>query len=449
MKPPDINLSRADFAVVSTPLGTPSLREGSVPKESQNKAVSPNPPLAEQGAQHIRFGLKAIKGIGEKAIDSIIAEREKSGPFTSLFEFCERVPPGAITKAMLESLIKCGAFDGVHGREYRAAMVGTIDAAITAGQRLAQDKAAGQSGLFGGGDDKSRGAQAPGKTATSTQAPLARVTAWAEKDLLTYEKDVLGFYVSSHPLERWKYWFDAFASANTARLKELQQDARVVLPCLIQSVRPIVVRNGKSAGQKMAILTVEDHTGAADCVLFTDNFTKYGHLAEADKVVYVLGRLDLSRGDPQVVVDRLVPIEGVPYDNGKVRLFLDEVRLNGEAANTLNRVAALLRAQDVAAVPDPKAKPAAQVESKATEAILKNAQAGIRFPVEVIIGTESSVAIIAADPKLRVELKPDFIKAMETELGAGMVKVVGGFTVEKDKKPWENGGKRKFSRDEE
>ena len=203
------------------------------------------------------------------------------------------------------------------------------------------------------------------------------------------------------------------------------------------------------AGQKMAILTVEDHTGAADCVLFTDNFTKYGHLAEADKVVYVLGRLDLSRGDPQVVVDRLVPIEGVPYDNGKVRLFLDEVRLNGEAANTLNRVAALLRAQDVAAVPDPKAKPAAQVESKATEAILKNAQAGIRFPVEVIIGTESSVAIIAADPKLRVELKPDFIKAMETELGAGMVKVVGGFTVEKDKKPWENGGKRKFSRDEE
>ncbi len=468
VKPPDINLSKADFAVVKgvghQASGTG--KDAATPIASANaQSTVPN-----ASSSHIRFGLKAIKGIGEKAIDSIIAEREKSGEFTSIFDFCERVPPGAITKAMLESLIKCGAFDGVHGRESRAAMVGTIEAAITAGQRLAQDKAAGQSGLFGGGDanSKSRGAQAPGKSAATTQssqssqstqaplAPLARVTPWPEKDLLNFEKEALGFYISSHPLERWKFWSEAFASANTSRLKELAQDARVVLPCMIQSVRPIVVRNGKSAGQKMAILTVEDHTGAADCVLFTDNYAKYGHLAEAEKVVFVLGRLDLSRGDPQVVVDRLVPIESVPYDNGKVRLFLDEVRLNGEAANTLGRVVTLLRAQDATALaasavdaPSKNGKSAAQVESKATEAILKNAQAGIRFPIEVIIGTESSVAIIAADPRLRVELKPEFLRAMESELGAGMVKVVGGFTVEKDKKPWENGNKRKFSRDEE
>jgi DNA polymerase-3 subunit alpha len=440
VKPPDINLSKADFAVVKgtghQALGTGKDAEGS---NSSASAQSPVP----SASPHIRFGLKAIKGIGEKAIDSIIAERDKSGPFTSLFDFCERVPPGAITKAMLESLIKCGAFDAVHGRELRASMVGTIDAAITAGQRLAQDKAAGQGGLFGGGagGGESRGAQASSKPAsTSQQAPLARVTAWPEKDLLNFEKEVLGFYVSSHPLERWKHWSDAFATAKTATLKEMPQDTRVVLPCMIQSVRPIVVRNGKSAGQKMAILTVEDHTGAADCVLFTDNYSKYGHLAEAERVVFVLGRLDLSRGDPQVIVDRLVPIEGVPYDNGKVRLFVDEMRLNGGASDALARAIGLLKQGD---------KPVQAVEAKpAANAIVQAATANIRFPVEVVIGTESSVAIVQGDAKFRVELVPEIVKSVEEALGQGMIRVVGGFTVEKDKpKPWEN--KKKFKGDEE
>jgi len=467
VKPPDINLSKADFAVVGgvlgtnlgTNLGTPSLREGT-PSKSTNSPSQANPPLAERGgthhqtSSHIRFGLKAIKGIGEKAIDSIIAERDKSGAFTSLFDFCERVAPGAISKAMLESLIKCGAFDGVHGRENRAAMVGTIDASITAGQRLAQDKAAGQGGLFGGGVQRSgggggaKGEQANRESQPSTKpesasalAPLARVTPWPEKELLNFEKEVLGFYVSSHPLERWKHWSDAFASASTSRLKESPQDARVVLPCMIQSVRSIVVRNGKSAGQKMAILTVEDHTGAADCVLFTDNFAKYGHLAEAERVVFVLGRLDLSRGDPQVIVDRLVPIEGVPYDNGKVRLFVDEVRLNGSASDALARAIGFLRQTDT--------KPLGTIEAKPTEqrpaalSVVEAASQNIKFPVEVIIGTESCVAIIQADPRFRVELVPDMIKSVEAALGVGMIRVVGGFTVEKDKpKPWEN--KKKF-----
>lgn len=267
------------------------------------------------------------------------------------------------------------------------------------------------------------------------------MTPWPEKELLNFEKEVLGFYVSSHPLERWKHWSDAFASASTSRLKESPQDARVVLPCMIQSVRSIVVRNGKSAGQKMAILTVEDHTGAADCVLFTDNFAKYGHLAEAERVVFVLGRLDLSRGDPQVIVDRLVPIEGVPYDNGKVRLFVDEVRLNGSASDALARAIGFLRQTDT--------KPLGTIEAKPTEqrpaalSVVEAASQNIKFPVEVIIGTESCVAIIQADPRFRVELVPDMIKSVEAALGVGMIRVVGGFTVEKDKpKPWEN--KKKF-----
>ncbi len=408
VRPPDINLSRAEFAVVRS--------------EAESAAQMADGKIGSFHTGHVRFGLKAIKGVGDKAIDTIIAEREKSGPFLSLFEFCERIPPGVVSKAMLESLIKCGAFDSVHGRDQRAAMVATIETAINAGARLAADKAMGQTALFGGVSPATTS-----KPDVKLAAPLSKVTPWPEKETLTFEKEVLGFYVSSHPLDRWKFWSAAFATCDTAGIKTQAQDARVVLPAMIQSVRAIVTRNGKAAGQKMAILTVEDAAGACECVMFTDNFLKYGHLAVAEQVVFVLGRIDLRRGDPQIIIDRLVPIEGVPFDTGKVRLFVDEMKLNGGAGHALSRVAQFFREAD---------KPVAASEPKPV--IVDQ----MKFPVEVIIGTQNAVVAVAADAKLRVNLGPDLVKNVLGELGDGMLKVIGGFTVEKEKKPWE--GKKKF-----
>jgi DNA polymerase III alpha subunit len=419
VRPPDINLSRADFAVVRD--DGPSAKARDKDDGSGGNAPAPEG-RATYHEGHVRFGLKAIKGVGDKAIDTIIAEREKSGPFLSLFEFCERIPPGVVSKAMLESLIKCGAFDSVHGRDQRAAMVATIETAINAGARLAADKAMGQTALFGGVSPATTS-----KPDVKLAAPLSKVTPWPEKETLTFEKEVLGFYVSSHPLDRWKFWSAAFATCDTAGIKTQAQDARVVLPAMIQSVRAIVTRNGKAAGQKMAILTVEDAAGACECVMFTDNFLKYGHLAVAEQVVFVLGRIDLKRGDPQIIIDRLVPIEGVPFDTGKVRLFVDEMKLNGGAGHALSRVAQFFREAD---------KPVAASEPKPV--IVDQ----MKFPVEVIIGTQNAVVAVAADAKLRVNLGPDLVKNVLGELGDGMLKVIGGFTVEKEKKPWE--GKKKF-----
>ncbi len=408
VRPPDINLSRAEFAVVRS--------------EAESAAQMADGKIGSFHTGHVRFGLKAIKGVGDKAIDTIIAEREKSGPFLSLFEFCERIPPGVVSKAMLESLIKCGAFDSVHGRDQRSAMVATIETAINAGARLAADKAMGQTALFGGVSPATTS-----KPDVKLAAPLTKVTPWPEKETLAFEKEVLGFYVSSHPLDRWKFWSAAFATCDTAGIKTQAQDARVVLPAMIQSVRAIVTRNGKAAGQKMAILTVEDAAGACECVMFTDNFLKYGHLAVAEQVVFVLGRIDLKRGDPQIIIDRLVPIEGVPFDTGKVRLFVDEMKLNGGAGQALSRVAQFFREAD---------KPVATSEPKPV--IVDQ----MKFPVEVIIGTQNAVVAVAADTKMRVNLGPDLVKNVLGELGDGMLKVIGGFTVEKEKKPWE--GKKKF-----
>ncbi|HEX2838387.1 MAG TPA: DNA polymerase III subunit alpha [Phycisphaerales bacterium] len=393
VKPPDINLSQADFTVVK-----------------------------QDDVRHIRFGLKAIKGAGEKAIETIIVERTKNGPFTSLFDFCERVPTGVVNKAMFESLIKCGAFDSLHTRENRAAMVATIDQALSAGSRLAQDRAMGQNALFGG---SSAVATATVRPAAAT--PLARATPWPEAETLAREKEVLGFYVSSHPLDRWKFWSSVFATANTQSIKDQQQDARVVIAAMVQSARTLLVKNGKSAGQKMAILTMEDMNGACDCVMFTDCYGKYGHLAVAEAVVFVMGRVDLSRGDPQIIVDRLVPVDGVPLESGRLRLFLDATKVNGDGPRVVSRVAELLKAPAAAAAP---AAPTAKRHTDTAPSL---------FPVDLVIATEDTVALLSADPKIRVPLAPELVKELQNELGLGMMRVVGGLTFdkEKEKKPWQ------------
>ena len=421
VRPPDINLSQADFAVVFDQDGHPPSGSGQSTDAKGGAASAdarPPAPSLRVHRGHVRFGLKGIKGAGDKAIEAIIAERERGGGFASLFDFAERVPTGAINKATIESLIKCGAFDSVHGKEQRAAMVASIEAAVGAGARLAQDRAAGQGGLFMGGP----AAQSSKPTSQPGATPLAKVAPWTEADALTKEKEVLGFFVSSHPLERWKFWSSAFATTDTAGIKNLTQDTRVVLPAFIASARHIVTRNGKAAGQKMAILTVEDSAGSCDCVMFTDCFARYGHLATAENVVFVLGRIDTKRGEPQVLIDRLVPIDGVPLDSGKVRVFVDELKLNGNAAPALARVAQALAGQGIPA----PAQPANVGEAAA------------RFPLEVVVGTTTHVAVLACDPKLRITLEPGIVKLIQDELGVGMVKIAGGVTLEKDKpKPWE------------
>ncbi len=392
VRPPDLNLSNADFAVVFAEGETPTAATG-----------------------HVRFGLKALKGAGEKAVDTIIADRVKNGPFTSMFDLAERLPAGTLTKTAFEAFIRSGAMDSIHGRDVRSAMLATVEGALSAAAKVAADKAIGQGGLFGGAGTMSAG-PAP--------AILARATPWNEAETLAEEKAALGFYVSSHPLDRWKAWSGLFTTHTTAQTKELPQDTRVVVAAMVQSVRTIVVKQGKSAGQKMAILTIEDLSGASESVMFTEAYAKYGHLAEAERVVFVLGRIDTKKGEPQVIVDRLAPIDGVPLEPGRLQVCVDETRLNGSAPAALTRLADILGTQAARVHGSPKKKD--EDERKPL------------FPVELVIGFEDSFAVLATDPKLKVALEPEFITAVTDELGERMVRVTGGIAVEKEKeKPWQ------------
>ncbi len=475
VRPPDINLSKADFAVVfeDASRGAPAAAQGTPSNTSSNTPIR-----AHQG--HVRFGMKAIKGTGEKAIEAILKERDGetnrrrdevedasaagvslnsvspsirlsvSTPFSSLFDFCERVPPGAINKSALENLIKCGCFDSVHGRDNRAAMAATIEQAISAGQKLAADKAAGQGALFGfGGSEAAASATAP-KPIT-----LSKADKWTEGETLKFEKEILGFFVSSHPMDQWKRWSTVFTTSTVAGVKASQQDARVIIAGIVQGVRTLIVKNGRSAGQKMAVVTIEDPTGSIECVVFADAYARFSHLVETDKIIFVLGRADLSRGEPQLVTDRLVPIEGSPLSPGRLQVLIDERKLNGTSIPAVEKLAAMLRGSspDAARLAgngaangatngaangsgngSPTAGPTAKPDSELEALLAKHSLTP--FPVELAIGTMHHTAILAAG--LRVSLTPKLVDQIEACLGPATCRIVGGVSVDlTEKKPWE------------
>lgn len=387
VRPPDVNLSEADFSVVFDP---------------DEDATS--------AGGHIRFGLKALKGAGAKAIDAIIGERETGGPegarkaYTSLFDFCERVPGGAVNKATIEALIKSGAFDAVHCRDERSSMVASIEQAVSAGQKIARDKAAGQNQLFGfgGGDD-----EAP---EPETDTPLTRLEPWSESETLAQEKETLGFYVSSHPLEEWRPWTSAFPTTPVGQLKDLPQDKRVIVAALVQSHRPIVVRNGRSAGQKMGILTIEDTGASAEAVMFTDCYAKFGHLLESDAPKFILGRIDHSRGDPQIIVDKMTPVDGTPLEKGRLRVIVRSERLNGSGRGAIEQLSALS---------DPEQPSPEEVE---------------RVPIDVLVETSDSWIEMRPSEERRVALTPETIRTLSDLLGPGTVRLLGGVSIELNKR---------------
>ncbi len=364
---------------------------------------------------HIRFGLSGIKGSGDKAIDAIIAERdggESRTPFTSLFEFCERVPSNVVNKATIESLIKSGAFDAIHGRENRSSMVATIETAVSAGQKMAADKAAGQGSLFGAPDPA-----AEAEAAVSTESPLNKATPWTEAETLKNEKDTLGFYVSSHPLERWGAWIRAFASCDLTGLKTFPQDRRVLVGAMAQSVRTIVSRNGRNAGKKMAIVTIEDTRATAEAVLFPNTYEQFSHLLESDDPFFVSGRVDHSRGDPQVIVDRLVPIDGVPKERGTVTLFVRDSVLNGTATHVLPQIRDVL---------DRYLASTNEVTDDTRERTKPS-------PLEFVVETPNASVVMEPKRMPRVSLSPDLVAELSNMLGAQSVIYSGGMSIEINK----------------
>jgi DNA polymerase-3 subunit alpha len=247
----------------------------------------------------IRFGLAAVKGVGEKAVEQLIVARQAAGKFESLYHFCENVDLRAANKQTIEALIKAGAFDKLGGN--RAQLLAGMEDAMMNGARMQEDKQNGQMNFFG---------QMAGEGSKENQG-LPNLPPWPESQMLAYEKEVLGFYVTSNPLSHCAEMIDIYSSHNSSKLDKCQQDQEVVIGGMVTKIRSLITKKGKNAGSKMAVFFMEDLQGVAEVVLFPRTFKKFGELVVEDEVVFVKGKVDKDRQKPNIFAEELIRLDEV------------------------------------------------------------------------------------------------------------------------------------------
>jgi DNA polymerase-3 subunit alpha len=270
--------------------------------------------VAAEGSIH--FGLGAIKGVGFKAIDAIVAARAKGGPFTGLDDFFERVPQGVVSQACVEALIKAGAFDCLGGR--RSQWLAVLPRAAQAGQAIQEDRKRGQRSLFdafsepnghvnGNGNGKGNGL-------ASALAGLPDIPELPDVERLAEEKKVLGFYMSSHPLTRHASLLQALATHRTVDLADLAEKAEVILGGMITGVQVRNVQKSRSGLTRMAKFTFEDLSGTVPAMLWPEEYAKLEDLVKNDLIGFVKGTLDRRRDPAELIVSRIIPLERAPAE---------------------------------------------------------------------------------------------------------------------------------------
>ena len=246
------------------------------------------PPDVNQSQKHfavvdggIRFGLAAIKNVGEGAVESIIEIRNQSGPFRSFFDFCRRVDLHKLNKRMMEGLIKAGAFDSMGGR--RSQFMAVLDQAMEEGASIQKERAMGQTSIFGDELD--------GIPPALDEPALPDVPEWSQGELLKYERELTGFYISAHPLARYEAAIRLFATATTQSVGDVPDGKEVKLCGIITAVKTMLTKKG----DRMAYVTLEDLYGMVEVIAFPDLYRESAELIVPERVVRLTGTVD--RGD--------------------------------------------------------------------------------------------------------------------------------------------------------
>jgi DNA polymerase-3 subunit alpha len=275
--PPDVNSSQTDFAVV----------EGK-----------------------IRFGLNAVKNVGESAAEAIVRARAEGGPFASIWEFTERADPQMVNKRALESLVKCGALDSTGST--RMGMLAVLDSALGLGQRHAADRLAGQASIFDGGFGEA-------EVAAERHHPSIPTQEFDERELLRLEKETLGLYVSEHPLERVQSQLRRKTDCTLAEVERRRDGDVVTVGGIVSGLKQVTTKRG----DPMVFVALDDPTGAAEVVVFNSTYAAAREHLEPDRILVVKGRVDHKQaGETKLVALEVSPFEAVA-ERREVRLRID------------------------------------------------------------------------------------------------------------------------------
>jgi DNA polymerase III alpha subunit len=227
---------------------------------------------------NIRFGLGAVKGVGESAVESVLLARQKHGRFSSLLQFCEEVDLRACNKKVLEALIKSGSFDFMGTS--RRALFDQLDSTADSAQRTKDEKERGQNSLFG----MFTASASPPKAATP--AAMLKAAEWPEDERLRYEKETLGFYITGHPLNNFNEELRLFANSTTDTLYK-HVDEVVNIGGIVSQIKKSKIKKGRNEGQMMAKFFLDDQAGSVEVVVFSDLYSKYSRWLENGVAVLV------------------------------------------------------------------------------------------------------------------------------------------------------------------
>jgi len=262
----------------------------------------------------IRFGLLAIKNVGRGAAESIVAQKEKA-KFKSLEDLTSRIDLRLANRKVLESLIKCGSLD--YFGLARAKMFASLDVILSEAQKIQKEKSSGQFSFF----DQAT----PGNGFAKISNKLVDCNEWPKPQLLAFEKDMLGFYVSGHPLARYANQLKRFVSCSTSSLHEHKDQDTIKIVGLIVKIKQTVTRAKK---EKMAILKLEDLDGAVEILVFPRAFAKISSHIQANTIVHIRGVLDLKQETPKIICEDLFPFEEIYKLISAINLNLSGIREN-------------------------------------------------------------------------------------------------------------------------
>jgi DNA polymerase-3 subunit alpha len=341
VEPPDVNVSAEDFRVV----------EGK-----------------------IRFGLNAVKNVGESAVRAILRARDEGGPFTNLYEFCERVDPQVVNKRALESLVKCGAFDSTGAS--RKGMFDVVDRALGRGAQEHADRVSGQSSIFDLGDE-------PASEGPKHYDPISS-DEWEKGDRLGFEKEALGLYVSEHPLSGIREALRRKTDAQIVELERRRDGDVVTVGGIVGALRQTTTKKG----EPMVFMRLDDVSGSVEAIVFNSVYGAARDLLEADRILVVKGRIDHKEGETKLIAMEVAPFEAMP-ERSEVRLKLDARKA---PAGTIRELAGLLRDYPGEAA------------------------------VVAAIETSTGPLTLAFGPDFRVRPEPDFFAEVKSLLGEAAIR---------------------------
>ena len=273
----------------------------------------------------IRFGLGGVKNVGSAAIDLILEAREESGNFDSIFEFCENVDLRKVNKRVIESLIKCGAFDGTGAK--RSQMMEVLEDAMDGGQVLQKDRLNGQVNMFGAFQAQER--------ETHAHTALPDIDEWPENELLTLEKESLGFYITGHPLASCSEDMKRYATTDTVKVCDLSDGTETSLCGIAASLKELVTKKG----DRMGFVTIEDMVGTVEVVVFPEIYAATSYHLKGELPLLVKGRVDVGEESVKLIATEITPLKDVRENLTKsVHFKLSTPGLEKEQIHKLNEI---------------------------------------------------------------------------------------------------------------